>query len=201
MEQRKPASVGEKIEFGSIDASKSLLKKIPAEHEQVFHLELRSKDNRLVDVAVEDVKLRYQTKSVSFNWRRLSQGRYLLVPQSPLEDVSRGRFSIQNKLLKNSLVSLNKPHRSSQIEILEKNQHELVLRLKLNDKKGRSLASEQKPDIILEGLGEVSDLEPKGAGIWEFRVNYPEENQVFYLSVRLHGVLLEKIFRYQHVEK
>jgi hypothetical protein len=57
------------------------------------------------------------------------------------------------------------------------------------------------PDIILEGIGEISGLEYRGPGIWQFHLKFPEIDQIMYISVRQQGVLLERIFRYHHLEK
>lgn len=154
-----------------------------------------------MDVEKNDIQLSYLGKGVKFSLQRLGQGRYTLEPIKPLDDVSKGVFKVQKQILKNSLISLQKPSRLSQIKLISNENYELTLELTLKDKKGKAVVASQLPDIILEGLGEVSDLESKGKGVWLFRVKYPEENQVFYLSVRAHGILLERLFRHQHVEK
>jgi hypothetical protein len=198
--KRLPASAGPWV-VGDVSGEYSQLQKYPSDVEQVFYLELRSSEKKLVDADTKDFELSYLGKPLEFKLQRLSQGKYTLEPTSHFEDVSKATFIVQNKLIKNTLIALKKPTRKSQIQLLSSNGHELKLKLMLKDKEGKPVVSGQYPDIILDGLGEVSELESQGPGIWIFKVKYPEENQVFYLSVRIHGILLEKLFRYQYVEK
>jgi hypothetical protein len=198
---RVPTSTENPIILGNISLDHTLLSKYPSANEQVFYLELRSSERTLVDVDSKDVKLLYQGKIVKITLQRLGQGRYTLEPIKPLDDVSKGVFKVQKKTLKNTLISLKKPSRLSHIKLVSNENYLLRLELTLLDKKGKPLISGQVPDIILEGLGEISELESRGNGVWGFKVKYPEENQVFYLSVRAHGVLLERLLRHQHVEK
>lgn len=198
---RVPTSTESPISLGDISSDHSLVAKYPSVSEQVFYLELRSSDRALVDVDAKDVQLLYQGKNVKFTLQRLGQGRYSLEPLNPLEDISKWIFKVQKKTLKNTLIALKKPSRLSHIKLVSNENYVLHLQLTLLDKKNKPLVSTQVPDIILEGLGEISDLESRGNGVWVFNVKYPEENQVFYLSIRVHGILLERLFRHQHVEK
>jgi hypothetical protein len=75
------------------------------------------------------------------------------------------------------------------------------LRLTLRDRRNLPVEMQQSPEIILEGIGEVSGLKMVKAGVWEFTISYPEVNQILYVSLRANGVKIERLFRFQHVEK
>jgi hypothetical protein len=53
----------------------------------------------------------------------------------------------------------------------------------------------------MDGVEELSVPQMVTSGVWEVIVTYPDMNQILHLSVRANGVLLERIFRFQHVEK
>jgi hypothetical protein len=38
-------------------------------------------------------------------------------------------------------------------------------------------------------------------GVWEFTISYPGVNQILYVTLKANGVELERLFRFQHVEK
>jgi hypothetical protein len=161
---RVPTSTENPIILGNISLDHTLLSKYPSASEQVFYLELRSSERTLVDVDSKDVKLLYQGKIVKITLQRLGQGRYTLEPIKRLDDVSKGVFKVQKKTLKNTLISLKKPSRLSHIKLVSNENYLLRLELTLLDKKGKPLISGQVPDIILEGLGEISELESRGNG-------------------------------------
>lgn len=58
------------------------------------------------------------------------------------------------------------------------------------------------PEILIEGVtsAQVESVEHISAGIWQITVIYPEENQLFYVSVRVQGKTIKNLFRFQHVE-
>jgi hypothetical protein len=99
-------------------------------------------------------------------------------------------------------LSMHYPdQKNSSIKMIKNSNNILVFRLRLADKNNRLVEIPDRPEIILEGVGNVDDLRHVSEGTWEFSVIYPEENQIMYFSVRAMGVYLSNIFRYQHVEK
>jgi hypothetical protein len=87
------------------------------------------------------------------------------------------------------------------LKILANHNHELTLELSLKDKNGKVVEMIQMPDIMIEGNGTISDLSLVRKGVWRFQVNYSEDNQIMYFSVRGNGVYLERLQRFQHIEK
>jgi hypothetical protein len=77
----------------------------------------------------------------------------------------------------------------------------MVLELTLSDKKGSFVELLQMPEIMIEGNGLISDLGLVRKGVWRFRVNYSDDNHIMYFSVRGNGVYLERLLRFQHIEK
>lgn len=190
------------VALGEIDPGRSSLKLFPSNDEQLFVLELRDKDKRRVDIESSDLELREGHKLHKLNLRRLNKGHYLFVTHKPIVNYSKVELKVQNKKLAHNLTTAIKTKiAQSRLEIVEQRDHEILVRLTLKDASGRGIASTQDPEIILEGMGELSRPEPSQDGSWEFRVHYPEMNQILYLSVRSNGLLLERILRFHHVEK
>jgi hypothetical protein len=190
---------------GNIVASESSVKLLPPKldnHELLSFYLLLKADQKLVDVDLEDIILKHKKKIVKTKVRRISQGKYEVIVHSEITDISSMQFLVQNKKIQHKLKVFTKPSKNhSKISIVSNERHVLRLQLELGDKNGSAFQVESGPEIILEGIGQVVDLAPVGSGIWEFSIEYPEVNQVFYFSIRVNGVLLERIFRYQHVEK
>ena len=87
--------------------------------------------------------------------------------------------------------------------MLSNSRHRVKFRLTLADKQGKGVEIPTIPEIIVEpgSSGDVENLEHIKEGVWEFTVHYPEHNIIMYINVRAHGVYLEKLYRFQHVEK
>jgi hypothetical protein len=167
-----------------------------------FYLELRNSSRELVDVELRDIRIKEGRKHLSTLVRRISLGRYEIEVDQQDLNFKALKFSIQDKPLKHRLVRLKKPVRenSSIVVILNEN-NRLKGQLILKDKNGAVFDVPHSPEIIFVGRGEASVPVKLKTGVWEFEITYPEDNQILYLSVRANGVLLEKLFRYQHVEK
>jgi hypothetical protein len=71
----------------------------------------------------------------------------------------------------------------------------------LKDEKNSAVILETFPDIILDGLGELSKPLKLKDGVWEFAIDDAEMNQVLYISIRVNRFMLEKLYRYDHIEK
>ncbi|MBA2403776.1 MAG: hypothetical protein H0V66_03315 [Bdellovibrionales bacterium] len=196
----------EPITFGEVDANPSVVKLFPTHsgHPDLHHffLELKNSKQKLIDVELKDIVLEEANRVQTTHIRRISLGRYEIEINKDNIDFKTLKFLVQKKLIKHQLVPLKKPVRKhSSVVILTNEDNHLTARLGLKDKNGASVDLQANPEIILEGLGEVSELKMIKSGVWEFVISYPEDNQVFYISVRANGVLVERLFRFQHVEK
>lgn len=194
------------IVLGEVNASKSKIKLHQTNLSQNdyfhFYLELRDARSKLVDVDLKDIRVRNQKNQLDSFVKRLSKGRYEVTIPESLADLSKIKFFVQKKVLPHKLVANQKPVRAhSKLELISQGDHVVHLRLTLRDKASLPLETELFPDIILEGLAEVSELRLIKKGVWEFSLAYPEQNQIFYLSIRANEVLLERLFRFQHLEK
>lgn len=192
--------------IGKIDTSESSVSLLPLKidnHETAlaFYLQFK-RHGKFIDVKPEEIVLKNKNKIIETKIYRIAQGRYELNALREIANISSLQFFVQNKKIKHSLKAIGKPSRlHTKIFIIANDKHVLSLRLEIGDKKGIGVKVVPKPELILEGIGQFIDLKPIGSNIWEFSLEYPEENQVLYFSVRANGVLLERIFRYQHIEK
>jgi hypothetical protein len=168
---------------------------------QLFYLELRDAQNQLADAELTDFMLKSGKQKLDFLVRRWAQGKYQV--ELPVANNSTGlQFLVQGKKLNYQSAKLPSPDAaSSRLEIISNLNHVLRMRLTLKDRTKNFLELKLPPEIILEGSGQISDLEKTGDGTWEFELSYPEENQIMYFSIRANGIYLERLLRYQHVEK
>lgn len=167
-----------------------------------FYLELKSGPKKLVDVELNEIEIKESGKRISSKIRRISLGRYEIEIDQDNLDYKKLKFLVQKKSLKHQLVALRKPVKQhSSMKVLSNENNRLKVRLILKDKAGSMVEVQQFPEIVLEGTGEVSDMVMVKPGIWEIEIGYPEENVILYLSARANGVLLERLYRFQHVEK
>jgi hypothetical protein len=202
---RKIASEGPVI-FGDADKSNSSVKLFSTESEvkqkNLFYLELKDTSKKLVDVDLTQIQVKKARVLVDSRVRRLGLGKYEIELKKKLTDFSQIKFIVQNKNIKHQIVYLKKPVKSrSQLKVLSQTNHELKLELRLRDKKGLPVDSELTPELIMEGSGTPSDLVKISQGVWQFSVIIPEENQIFYFSIRANGKYLERLLRFQFIEK
>ena len=185
------------IIFGDVNASRS---KVGLFSETSFYLELRDSNKALIDVDLKDIQLRDHKDQLDSRVKRLGKGKYVLNISEDIIDLSKIKFYVQKKIIAHKLVAPHKPVRAnSRLELISNGDYVLRFRITLRDK--NSSPVEQQPDIILEGLGDVSEIKQVKNGVWEFSLAYPEENQILYISIRANGILLERLYRFQHVEK
>ena len=193
------------ISFGEVDAKRSTIKLFsnsghPDLHQ--FYLEFRNTQKALVDVELHDIVVKDAKKILTSHIRRISLGRYEVEIDKENLNFKNLKFVVQKKTLKHQLVSLKKPvQKNSSIVIVSNEFYHLKARLTLKDKDDSLVVVQHEPDIVFTGMGEISIPKMVKNGVWEFEIAYPDENQIIYLSVRANGVLLEKLFRFQHVEK
>jgi hypothetical protein len=192
--------------FGHVDTNQSLVKLFPVESDgaksSYFYLELRDGEKKLVDVELRDIMVRNRREELEAKIQRISEGKYEIHVLKEIFRLKQIQFLVQNKRLKFSLVNLQKPSReNSKILILSNVDHQLKLKIILRDKHGHPLDMPQAPELLIEGNGVISELEPIEKGIWHLSLTYPDDNQIFYFSLRANGVYLERLLRFQHLEK
>jgi hypothetical protein len=196
----------EPVAIAEIDAKRSMVKLFTSDSGQpdlnYFYFELRDSKKALVDVELKDIVIQESEINLHTRVRRISLGRYEAAVEKDLSDMTKVKFLIQNKKLAHKLVNLQKPNKKqSTLVLLSDSNNDLSLRLTLRDRRNLPVEMQQSPEIILEGIGEVSGLKMVKAGVWEFTISYPEVNQILYVSLRANGVKIERLFRFQHVEK
>ncbi len=167
-----------------------------------FYLELRDKKNVPVDVEFKDIIIKENQKILTTHVRRLSLGRYEVELQKDDSDLGRLKFLVQGKKVSHKFTNLLQPHaKKSQVILVSDSDYRLKLRIHLRDHKNRAVELALPPEFIMDGVEELSAPQMVTTGVWEVIATYPDMNQILHLSVRANGVLLERIFRFQHVEK
>jgi hypothetical protein len=164
--------------------------------QQRYFLNVRNEKKQKIDI---DEKL--ISVNAKFNVRHISTGRYQLFFDKELKSLSKTKFLVQGFPLKKEIQQkINYEPIQGNVVLVQKADHELTMRLKLENKQGKSLEPSNSPDILLEGGGHIYDIKRLQKGLWEFKVGLPEENQIIYINVRANGAQLDRLFRYQHVE-
>jgi NADH dehydrogenase/NADH:ubiquinone oxidoreductase subunit G len=142
--------------------------------------------------------------AVEFKFQKILMGRYYLTLEKTAE-ISSAQidFFVKGKPLKEHFqLSMRLADKTkTTIKMLRNDRNELTFKLRLADKNNLPVETPDQPEILLDGEGSVEEMRHISEGVWEFKVIYPEQNQIMYFSVRAHGVYLGKVFRYQHVEK
>lgn len=201
---RSPSAVDEKLTLGEFDLKKSVIRLFEdsqlGDDEFAFYIEAKNENSSLIDFTEDELKITHSGHIIPFSLQRLSRGTYILSLE--IFSLNGLKIFVQNKQIKHNFSKLPAPskHYSSML-ILKQKDHELKLQLTLRDKHNRPVISPISPDILIDGLAKVEDLKEIGPGEWSFRLIFPEQSQVFYLSVRSNGGYLAKIFRFHYVEK
>jgi hypothetical protein len=207
-EYRRPSSTESKMIYGDVDPLKSSVKQFPPVYEDKFtrhfyFLEIKDENGKFVDRDIHEFEVRLKKKKLPAKIQRTLRGRYYAHFESE-DDVVVGEldFFVGGMKLRESFkIGLLPAHRdNSSMRLLRKGKTRAKLELVLKDKKGRFVEVPDAPEIISEGGGELAKLEHKGNGIWHITLAYPHGNQLFYISVRSHGVYFKNLFRFQHVD-
>lgn len=201
---RSPASVGEKLTYGKFDLNKSVIRLFEdvqlGDDEYAFFIEARDEHSRLIDFSEDELRITHSGRVIPFSLQRLSRGTYIL--NLEIFSLDGLKLFIQGAQFKHKFAKLPPPVRNhSAVVILKQKDYELLLKLSLRDRRNKPVISPISPDIIIDGFGKVDDLTELSPGEWTFRLIFPEQNQVLYLSVRSNGGYLPKIFRFHYVEK
>jgi hypothetical protein len=196
----------EVITLGEVDSTQSSVRLFPntTGHPDLhhFYLELRNSNNKLVDIELNDISLKLEKNSPSIYLKRISVGRYQMEVSDHIPHFKKLKFVVQNKIIKYTIVRKQKPVKAnSKIKLISNTDNKLKFHVYLNDEKNSVVILETSPDIILDGLGGLSKPFKLEDGAWEFVIDYPEMNQVLYISIRANGIMLEKLYRHQHIEK
>lgn len=168
-------------------------------------LNLKDENGKGVDCNQDEISLRTKGgKALPIEVRRQATGRYFIILKFD-QRYAKEVFTLKVKdeiLLKNIKLNFQRPsERHSNVSIVHAEKAQLRLRLELRDQNNQLIQTLNPPDVLLDGIGEISELRRIQDGIWEFQVDYIEMNQIFYISVRAQDVYLAKIFRFQYVEK
>lgn len=206
---RNPSSLDTLVEKGVIDPSKSVVQVFPPYEQsgKIFSylfVQIKDADGRYIDCVSDEVRISDQKKkTVSFKYERLSKGKFYLILEKADLRHDAIDIVIQGKPLMSKLrLYARTPHmRHSSLRILEESAHKLTLELRLKDENNEIVELPGSPEILVDGPVSLSSLTPTGPGIWTFSVEYPDENQIIYFSVKAHGATLPQLFRFQHVEK
>jgi hypothetical protein len=196
----------EVINLGEVASENSFFKIFPSEDGEApsgdFYVELRNDAHQFVDTLAQEIRVELKAKTIPFEMQKISQGKYLLSLFIQERESSELKIFIQGKLIPNLVPSLSRPSKKhSHMSVISYGQHSIRLRVSLKDRQGRVVDVEGGPEINLEGHGELGPLSTLSPGVWDFDLIYPEQDQIFYFSVRARGSYFRRFFRFQHIEK
>lgn len=204
--ERHISSVEEPIVLGVADLAQSEVRYLPPEtsehdNQQLFLLSLRDSSGTAVDIDTYGLKILRNRLHLPHQIERISLGRYtLMLSSESLDDVV---LKLDGKYFSLKQPRKSQPYlKQSSASITQNERSQFTLRILLKDKKGKPVLLEDLPEIIFDGADvHVRELNLVSTGVWEAKIQYPEENFILYVSIRANGVLLHNIYRYQHIEK
>lgn len=206
---RMPASYAEMVLYGDHDPKKSSVKIFPPEYLEKFtryyyFVELKDEKGMYIDRDLHEIEVKVDKKKFEVKVERVLRGRYYVI----LEDdkkISMGQldFYVTGKKLRESFkLGLQPAHKShTKMRKLRATKTRAKLELVLKDKNGKLVETPDGPEIVTDSQAEVSKLEHMGNGTWQVTLSYPRGNQLFYISVRSHGVEFKNLFRFQYIDK
>jgi len=196
--------------FGDIDFKKSSVRVYPEEKEDgkfhyYFFLQLKDSLDRFVDIEVSELVLKTKKGEViPHTLDRSSRGKYYVTVESDAKLGHREVLFLFNNTQLKEQVSLkwdqpSKKH--STISQIRQGLQRRTFKLCLKNNKKQILTDPKGPEIIIDGYAEVEDLHQDPNRCWIFDVIYPDQNILFYISVRSHGAFFERMIRINHIEK
>lgn len=201
---RDPAALLGDISHRPVSHELSAIKPTVASELQ-YYLRLKDDEDQDTDINSSAIELKDRANQIiPFKLEREKVGHYYLaLENTPQPWQFPLRLFYQQQAFKDQLncYTLKADARQSKIQILEKAPHELSLELLLKDSKGNIIQMNELPEIILEGAGEVQELRAMSPGRWQFKILYPDDNEIMYFSVRTNNAYLERIFRLQFIAK
>jgi hypothetical protein len=207
---RKISSVDDPYVMGKVSRKLSQVSLYPPEKvgdlfRYYFFVQIKNAQNNHIDCDTDALKLKsVDGKDLPYTLDRILHGRYYLILEQTENNYQKQvNVELEGKLLKEKFyLSMGTPDPNySSLKITERGDHEITLELKLKDSKNKALDAHVVPEIVLDGLGSVEEVKYVKAGIWHVRVTYPEHNQIIYFSVRASGTKLERMLRFQHIDK
>jgi hypothetical protein len=206
---RKIASIERDFYYSEVNVTESSIKLFPPETQSsfsryFFYLELRNSLLQFVDIDPREIALMSgQGEQLDFSLERISRGRYYVTLEVAEDSLHSVDFLINSHYLKKNfrLTSHQPDQNHSSIITIAKSPYRHTLRLFLSDSQGRPIETISVPDLIIEGYAYAENMRSISPGIWEFDLAFPEQNGLFYISVRAQGKLLNRLFRLLHIEK
>lgn len=205
---RLPASYQEVVLFGDHDLKQSSVKVFPPEYlekitRHYYYVELKDEKGMYIDRDLHEFEIRENKKIHEIKVDRILRGRYYLILDAD-KNLSTGQldFYVAGMKLRESFRLGMKPahakHTKMRKLVAKKNRAKFELVLK--DEKGRFVETPEPPEIIINSDAEIEKIEHMGSGIWHITLRYPYGNQLFYISVRSHGIEFKNLFRFQYVD-
>ena len=207
---RVPSSEAEAIRFGDHDIIQSSVKEFPPQHEEkitrhFYFVELKEQTSSYVDRDLHEFEVRVKKKKLPIRVERVLRGRYyvILEAEKGLSTSQLDFYVAGIKLRESFKIGLKPAHEShSKIRLIKAWKTKAKFELILRDKNDRWVETPVPPEVIIPEYDvTVNKVEHMGNGIWQVTVSYPQGNQLFYLSVRSHGVYFKNLFRFHYVEK
>lgn len=206
---RKVASIERDFYYSEVNVTESSIKLFPPETQSgisrfYFYLELKNSLLQLVDIDPREISLMTgKGEQLDFSLERISRGRYYVTLEVADDTLHSVDFLINSHYLKQNfkLISHQPDQNRSFIVTVAKSRHRHTLRLFLSDSQGQPIETVSVPDLIIEGYGYTENIRAISPGVWEFDLAFPEQNGIYYISVRAQGKLLNRLFRLQHIEK
>lgn len=207
---RSIASSEAVVRLAEIDYGKSIVQIFPAGTKNdllsyYLYVQLKDEKGLYVDCDPADFGIKIgKDRKVDFKVERLLTGRYYLsLEKTDGLDSKHMDLLVKGRALKEQFqLQLKVPHKGhTKLKQVSNAAHVLTLELRLADQKNAPVELPEPPEILMDGHGSLSEMRHIGEGVWQFQVNYPDENQIIYFSVRAMGVMLPNLFRFQHIEK
>lgn len=206
---RVPSSEAELVRFGDHDVIQSSVKEFPPQYfdkstRHFFFVELRDLTSFYVDRDLYDFEVRMKNKKIPVKVERVLRGRYYVIfdEENHLETSQLDFYVGGIKLRENFKLGFKPAHEShTKMRLIKARSSIAKVELVLKDKNGQFVEAPTPPDIITESDGSIEKVEHIGNGIWHITLTYPMGNQLFYLSVRSHGVFFKNLFRFHYVDK
>jgi hypothetical protein len=206
---RAPSSEAEIPRYGDHDSKLSTVKQFPPKYEEkltryYFFVELKDEGGSYVDRDLNEFEMKDKKKAFPVKVKRVLRGRYYVILASDKNlPITQLDFYVAGIKLKESFrLGLKTAHpKHTKILKLHSGRSFAKLELHLKDEKGEFVDAPEPPEIVLDSDVEITKLEHMGNGIWHIWLRYPYENQLFYISVRSHGVEFKKLFRFQYIDE
>jgi hypothetical protein len=207
---REIASVDDEFLFGEIDFKRSSIQMFPVtveegRHHYTFFLQLKDAHDRFIDIEKKELFVK-AAKGVVVNHvlDRSQRGKYYITIDSESKLAHKELvFLLNNKAVNasNRLKWVQPSRKYSTLVQTRQGINRRSFKLCLKSDAKTFITDPVVPEIIIDGYAEVEELKKDPPGCWDFEVTYPDENQLFFISVRSHGAYFEQMIRIHHVEK